>query len=1179
MAFRNTNSAETWDKIYDAFDKVNFVAYDFNTIKASLVDYIKIYYPEYFNDLIDSNELFIMIDAFAFIAEQLAYRVDMVGHENFITTAQRKQSILKLAKLISYKPTRNIPLRGLVKFTSITSTERVIDSRGIDLSETTIKWNDANNTNWKEQFMLLLNRVMTSNFGQPQKTFEINDVQMEIYGLNTDGFKNGVIGYQANAGLDTYPMELVPADLDENGPYEREPDLTTPFSFVYSNDGNGDASDLTGFLAYTKQGALTRVDISIDAQLPNRELKFAPQNVNHTDVWVQQLDANSNVSVRWQQIDNISEQNLIFNDSSSRKKFEVNTLENDQISVLFGDGDFVDAPIGNFRVWMRQSANRNISIQRSKVIDSPFTFKYVSAAGNSESCTITFSLTNTLQNGAASETTEHIRQAAPATYYSQNRMVNGQDYNTYMLKDQSILRIQSINRTFAGQPKYIDWNDASGSYENVKIFGDDARMEYQLGIESLTVSSSGQALVDSVIEPILKKTGVVSLISHVVASTPALKGVITPVRRSFIEDNRAMYKNVNNTSVQLISGVSADGSLKEKTAIQAVIDRHYYGEPLSFVEGTDGSVWAKIPNPDTSPMDDGKIYAMSVPRTVDGVNKYPPGDVGSGLQPIAEQEYFGLRYNPMMKGIGNGTLVINTSNPSWKIVGEVWTIEVLADKVSFSVRSSIRGTFATGLIGQTYQINPANASLSTDFFTLTNGSVAFEPGDSFVIDTASGGFSYRTNTYPNAGGIFLPNGCINLNGYWEIISYNELTHYAGGIVNPGDENLFTPSNSSLIQKQHSWTIFVKKVRNTQTNVVTGYEIHHRTLDLIVQSNNTKFWFNESDKILDYSTKKTVFDNIKILRSNKDSAGLLFVNSQIYDVVAAIKDSNGNVQVNKLSILPSDMLQESSSGDLIPDRALQFELVSEGNYKYFYLSDPTTIISNPGGTWEDGSFVDTTFTYGRSQFLDNAGEGLDFMWSHYASQHNIIDGSPTNIIDAYVLTRGYYDNVTNYVRGLTAVKPIPPTSLELRNAYGYMIKNKMLSDTLVMHSGKIKLLFGSLAEPQLRASIKVVKSMSASISNERIKEEILKVVNTYFDILNWDFGESFYATELISLIHQRLPGDVAGVVLVPTYSSNSFGDMLTVTSGLDEILQSCLQMSDIEIVDAFSPTVIRQVKTV
>jgi hypothetical protein len=135
---------------------------------------------------------------------------------------------------------------------------------------------------------------------------------------------------------------------------------------------------------------------------------------------------------------------------------------------------------------------------------------------------------------------------------------------------------------------------------------------------------------------------------------------------------------------------------------------------------------------------------------------------------------------------------------------------------------------------------------------------------------------------------------------------------------------------------------------------------------------------------------------------------------------------------------------------------------------------------------------------------------------------------------------------------------------------------MLSDIVVLHPGKIKLLFGQLADQTLRASFRVVKSPSATFSDERIKSEVINVINTYFEIQNWDFGDTFYATELIGLIHQRLTTQIASVVLVPTYSVNSFGSLFTISSGFDEVLQSAATVSDVQIVTALTPTVLRQI---
>jgi len=108
---RIISRAEAWERAYEVYQQVNFNAFDFTSIKQSLIDYMKLYFPEDFNDYIESSEFIALLELFAYVGELLAYRLDLDAHENFITQAQRKESILRLAKLISYTAARNIEAR------------------------------------------------------------------------------------------------------------------------------------------------------------------------------------------------------------------------------------------------------------------------------------------------------------------------------------------------------------------------------------------------------------------------------------------------------------------------------------------------------------------------------------------------------------------------------------------------------------------------------------------------------------------------------------------------------------------------------------------------------------------------------------------------------------------------------------------------------------------------------------------------------------------------------------------------------------------------------------------------------------------------------------------------------------------------------------------------------------
>lgn len=1294
MTIRNTYAAESWDKVYNAFQQINFTSYDYDTVKESLLQYLKIYHAEHFNDFIESSELIAMLELFAYVAELLAYRVDTMSHENFITTAQRKQSILKLARLISYSASRNIPARGLVKINNVRTSEDVYDSLGNNLANITIAWNDPNNTNWKEQFFLVMGKSLTTRFGQPSKSFQVGDVLMQLYTFNNKlaAFRNGVYSFSASGTAEQVQMEAVPVDIDENGPFERAPDLNSQFNLLYTSDGKGDGSDFTGFLMFVKQGALIRTDYTILEPTANRRIELDTINVNDTDVWIYKVDENNNITEKWTRVETLNEQNLHFNDiNNTRKKYEVETLENDRIALIFGDGNFSDAPVGNFQLWTRASVNQDLNIPKNRINGQQMGFTYVAQTNVSYEFNMAFSLTAAVQNNASSESIEHIRQAAPSTYYAQNRMVNGQDYNTFMLKDSTILRLKTINRTFAGQPKYIEWNDASKKYENTKLFGDDLILFLDVAANAIQVRNSAKTLIDGYIEPLLQSNSILNTLTHIWATDQDSRGIVTYPRRKFIEDNRLIYKDVNGDYVNPygkdLNGVKlqeGDGSLNEKTMIQSALDQHWFGEPSAYVM-INGTRHGVIPDPILYPKDDGKIYAPDLPRTIDGVNTYPPGDTGSQYQLVAPQKYFGLRFNKFLHGFGTGDIIIYDSSdltiPPATLVGHTYpvtgieyysqrtetiTIEMTSDKSTFSVVSNIRGKLPdfsiipTQSLTDPYPYEDWSSQTIHDIpfnFNIKQGTTEFEAGDGFVVDIKfNNGWKTTVRTFGRNN-----IRCVNFNGWWELIPAEAISasYDAGGagIFSTGPDagpdlvqqmtfdnaDVASIFNASvMVPNPNSWVFLVAR-KDAPTGNVDSWFIYNREMKIIAESPTTKFWYNQDIQILDSDTKKPLFDKIRILRSNLDEMGRPLLRAHIYDVVGFVYDADGVIDFNKIELLPTNSITLSQAGNSTPENLLQFENFTYDSYQYgIYVNGVITWLtcSAPNGTdyvlvwgydeprydstsydfygiiyhgveyrFEAGNmvgFIPTYTTLGRlniptleapativrrrrvpsiASSIENGNDaygcnvinGLDFMWQHFSPVTHLIDPSVTNIHDTFIMTRGYYNSMTDYVNGVIDVEPTPPTPLDLRTSYGYLLKNKMLSDTVVLHSGKIKLLFGAKADQRLRATFKVVKSTTATFSDERIKTEIIQVLTTFFDIQNWDFGDKFYATEVIALIHQRLASQISSVVLVPSYSVNSFGSLFTIDSGFDEILQSAATVNDIEIVDALTATVLRQIR--
>ena len=182
----NLFASETWSSVYTAFTNVSLKAYDFDTIRESLLAYISKTYPEKFNDFIASSEFIAILDLVAYLGHSLAFRNDMNTRENFMDTAERRESILRMAKTLGYIKTRPINAKGLMKITSISTTEDVADNEGNSLAGSVVNWNDGNDVDWYEKFITILNASFNKNtkIQDPSATLNISGVENYLYEIN-----------------------------------------------------------------------------------------------------------------------------------------------------------------------------------------------------------------------------------------------------------------------------------------------------------------------------------------------------------------------------------------------------------------------------------------------------------------------------------------------------------------------------------------------------------------------------------------------------------------------------------------------------------------------------------------------------------------------------------------------------------------------------------------------------------------------------------------------------------------------------------------------------------------------------------------------------------------------------------------------------------------------------------
>jgi len=1075
---RQLSTAETFETVHAVFSQINFNAYDYTTVKKSLLDYLKIYYAEDFNDFIESSELIAIIESFAYIAELLSYRLDMNAQENFMSTAQRRESILRLAKLISYRPFRNIPHRGLVKITSVTTTEPVIDIDGVSLSNTKINWNDSNNVRWKDQFLLVMNRILEQNFGtvSVDGRTQVDNVLFELYTLNNSNRQNSrVLSYTTAVSDTTFNMELVPVELTEDGPRERRPEDVSPFSMLYASDGLGDGSDTTGFLMFTKQGVLQKREAFFDGITPNLSLDIPVNNINHTDVFVNNVNSDTrkifindptstdftNNDVRfgeWTEVGDENFENVIFNTKSSRRKYQVETLNNDQIRLIFGDGEFSDIPNGSFDVWFRTSANDSLPIPKSAISNETASFVYLDPLGRTQTFTFTFSLTAALQNASETESNEHIRRVAPNVYYTQDRMVNARDYNTYMLQDPRILRLQAVNRTFAGDSKYIAWHDPSDSYEDTKVFGNDLaifrkREEPVNGLTTLINNAvSPTEVLDNTLEPLLSS---VDYFLIIVSRLEAVRSNNLSYRQTFSGDALNDERTLIETELQnSIDQTNPNGTIGNIVSLYFSVENDQWTVNNSTQENI---LIFQI----TPIFESGNVHVgWKIDQATDSFVAYSDttrfwNDNASDTQ---------LNLNSLL--VERDTLTVlaaNTTANNKSIIGSDVKFNVLKrESLSGSDLDVIQSLniIPTDINNDEIPDNLLQTNIFGDFILYSKDEITDTNDVNYGIDVlpSTGGFA---NTFE------LPNS------YLQSFEDEDVELYvtrATGIT----ERLFfgqdwstpplgNPSNSDASTVIRTWV----QIRNTSTRTGDIYKIR---------------------------AKRYVY----------------FARTSTNDTFSVVEDTE--------NVILTFFQEETSANNQ------RLYIRYEGRYP------------------------------------------LNFSWFHSTPDLHLIDPSPSNIIDMFVITEGYFRNYNSYINGDISYLPSQPSSYELSQTFSNLLTSKMISDTVIMHSGNLRPLFGKRAKNSDQAIIKLVLTPQNTASQNDIKNKVIGVVRDFFDISNWNFGETFYFSELSAAIHSQLSSSVSSVVLVPNASKFQFGDLYQIESCQNEIFVPDISVSEIDIID-------------
>jgi hypothetical protein len=1153
---------EDWKKVYESFQNADFQSYDFETLRKSMIEYIKTYYPEDFNDFLESSEYIALIDLIAFLGQALAFRADLNARENFIDTAERRDSVLKLAKLIGYYPKRNVPASGLLRIEAVSTSETLYDSNGLDIANLTIQWNDGANDMWEEQWNSILNAafIPSQTVGFPGNTNSIADIRTEEYAVQIAS--NIIPNFKFNssvAGVGT-SFEIVSAtSINKEYIYEIEPRAKGYYNLLYRNDNLGNDSIDTGWFMYFKQGDLQTFDFTLTESLPNRVVSVNVSDINNSDVWLFQLDTAGNPTTQWSMVPAISATNVIYNTMTERKLFQVNSRAGDQIDLVFGDGAFADIPLGAFRVFFRVSNGLTYRITPDEIQNITIPIGYTSRTGREETLTVRANLRYVVNNATAREALTEIRQKAPQQYYTQDRMVTGEDYNILpYTKFSSILKVKSVNRSSSGVSRYLDTVDVTGKYSATNIFCQDGLLYRRETVDSK----------DFVVNQI--QTDLVSALRSLVNRDILNANLIG--YEQFVYEKLPRY----NTSDINVNSVPFQAAWTQ-ASVSTNSSRGYFTFATNY---RTAKIAGTLPNP---PLKIGQAASNALKYLLPGaIIKFRASENLSNIP-----AYFDANNNiklGMPSKTGDREFIYATVVQVLDNGGE--TIQTASDPGPVTLSQIIpSGAYIEEIVPKLY------TQVTDD--VLSTASTLVKSKKNF-------GFHFNQNT--QKWSIILPQDLkLTQTGT------NSFILNTDGVNAEYDET--SAGNVTATAADSSWLIaFVSKP--------LGYRVYYRQVNYIFESLlETKFYYDNLVRVYDSKTASVITDQVKVLNSNMapDSSGPL-LDDKTFFIHAMMTDPDGYKNPNRVVVKFAD-----TNRDGIPDNpdifteVVQPSVDSLTKLVFFTRSNiasqyQTLVPLAPGSVVIDYPtqgeisanwirYLDGQVFYAYSDFkfyvlsvqvidqlevrkliASDVGEqflfyqgrtNLYFQYRHASPGNRRIDPSPNNIIDVYLLEKGYADAYQSWIRDTSGKVALPtaPTTEQLSQNYATLNDFKTISDTMVFNSAKFKPVFGKGAPAVLQATFKVVKNINMSISDNEIKVSVIDAINEYFDIANWDFGETFYFSELSAYLHQTLVPNVSSIIIVPNSTDLSFGQLYQINAEPDEIIISTATVENVQIISA------------
>jgi hypothetical protein len=1145
----NLYGAEDWSMVYSSFKNAEFTSYDFDTLRDSMVNYMQVNYPEEFNDYIQSSEFIALLDLVAYVGQNLAFRMDLNARENILDTAEKRESVLRIARMLSYKPKRVRPAQGFLKVTSVITTDQIIDSTGANLANKTVQWGSDTSELEYERFVRILNAALSDNnkFGTPVKR-SVNSDNSNIFEIYQFNNTNLITNYPINAVVDGIDLnfDLLPIDIDKEGYItQTEPDYENAFSLMYRNDGKGVGSTKTGFFFLSKQGFISSTIEYMSTPVANAVIDL-PQtgNISEEDYFVQTVDEYGTVLKTWTKVSNLDFSNIVVNDQNgvSKDLYEVIYSDNDITSIKFGDGTFTNVPTGYIRIWYRSAENNFIKVRAGEINNVTFDITYTNASNQTQTLSMVLELQDNMVTGLPAETLDEIKQNAPEAFYSKNRMVTGDDYNGFLpTLNNDVLIMKAENRTFSGHSRNVDLADPTGKSRPLVEFADDGYLysdEYNKNF--YIADDNNRRSVDLLDEYIENKLSDIGLLNFYYGKLN-LGTTADPTKFSLVDLGKTTWyttlqSSIDSTAVRIkANGINTNNPYDQfsTTGGMIQIDNElctYTGVEINsgdneyFFIGVSRAQQGTTAVAHTASATIYNVYDyrwQSAYSDATGTNGY----ISESNNDITPQK-LGFTTSGPLRNIRPGSFVKfedNTGTATWATI-----LDIKGDGLGLEDGqddSLYTGLLANGMgpveINKVITDEQLIKSIIPSFtrvFDETTRNVLIEK----LEDKKSFALKFDNQT-PR----------------WVVIPSS---------VTIDVDSDFNSSNDST-----AWVIYVKRE-------TTGWTVTIRQLDYIFGSEELIRFYNINfAPTFNPSFQSISNDTISIIGLNEDNK---LEDKQTYRISGYYVYDDGYTDNSKVKVTPIDL-----DNDFLPDDPRHFlNIVGTNTIKLANYNEGDFTYLVPDATATGDAIIDTV----------PGVTNQPFKWNHKVSADQTLNPSLTNIVDVYVLTKSYNEDYTVWKRknNSKVSPPLPPTTEELRGNFAGLLSYKMMTDEIIFHPVKFKPLFGTLAESEFQAQFKVVKSPKSKLTDSEVKSKVIAAVDKFFTPGNFGFGEIFYFTELAAYIHTSLSTDLNSVVIVPISTASKFGTLFQIQPDRNEVVTSVASVNDIIVINEITDSNIR-----